>query len=64
RRLKIYYITQVSTNPPTFVSFVNRAELYHFSYQRYIENQIRETFDLNGTPIVMKVRERDREDVK
>lgn len=64
RRLKIYYMTQVSTNPPTFVCFVNRAELYHFSYQRYIENQIRETFGLDGTPIVMKVRERDRDDVK
>lgn len=64
RRLKIYYMTQVSTNPPTFVSFVNRADLYHFSYQRYIENQIRETFGLDGTPIVFKIRERDRDDVK
>ena len=64
RRLKIYYMTQVSTNPHTFVSFVNRADLYHFSYQRYIENQIRETFGLDGTPIVFKIRERDRDDVK
>ena len=64
RRLKIYYMTQVSTKPPTFVSFVNRADLYHFSYQRYIENQIRETFGLDKTPIAFKVRERDRDDVK
>ncbi len=64
RRLKIYYMTQASTKPPTFVAFVNRAELFHFSYQRYIENQIRETFSLNCTPIVIKVRERDRNDVK
>ena len=64
RRLKIYYMTQASTKPPTFIAFVNRAELFHFSYQRYIENQIRETFSLDGTPIVIKVRERDRDDVK
>ena len=64
RRLKIYYMTQASTKPPTFVCFVNRAELFHFSYRRYIENQIRETFGLDGTPIVMMVRERDRDDVK
>ena len=64
RRLKIYYMTQVSTKPPTFVFFVNRAELFHFSYQRYLENQIREVFSLDGTPIVFKIRERDRNDVK
>ena len=64
RRLKIYYMTQASTKPPTFIAFVNRADLFHFSYQRYIENQIRETFGLDGTPIVLKVRERDRNDVK
>ena len=64
RRLKIYYMTQVSTNPPSFVFFVNRAELFHFSYQRYLENQIREVFSLDGTPIVFKIRERDRDDVK
>lgn len=58
RRLKIYYITQPSTNPPTFVAFSNRADLFHFSYQRYIENQIRETFGLTGTPIRFIVRER------
>ncbi len=64
RRLKIYYMTQASTKPPTFVSFVNRADLFHFSYRRYIENQIREAFGLDATPIVMLVRERDRNDVK
>jgi len=58
KRLKIYYMTQASTKPPTFVSFVNSKELYHFSYQRYIENRIRETFGLEGTPIRMIVRER------
>ena len=58
RRLKIYYMTQPSTNPPTFVCFVNDAKLFHFSYQRYIENKLRETFGLNGTPIRMIIRER------
>ncbi|NLN81731.1 MAG: ribosome biogenesis GTPase Der [Clostridiales bacterium] len=58
KRLRIFYITQPSTKPPTFVCFVNRAELFHFSYQRYIENQIRETFGLEGTPIRIIVRER------
>lgn len=58
KRLKIFYITQASTRPPTFVSFVNKSELYHFSYQRYIENQIRETFGLQGTPIRMVTRQR------
>lgn len=58
RRLKIYYMTQPSTKPPTFVCFVNDAELFHFSYQRYIENKIRETFGLKGTPVRMIVRER------
>ena len=58
KRLKIYYITQASTRPPTFVAFVNDAELFHFSYQRYIENQIRETFGLEGTPVRLIVRER------
>ena len=63
KRLKIYYMTQPSTKPPTFVLFCNRAELFHFSYQRYIENQIRETFGLEGTPIKMVIRERDTKDV-
>lgn len=58
RRLRIYYMTQASTRPPTFVCFVNSAELFHFSYQRYLENQIRETFGLEGTPIRFVIRER------
>lgn len=58
KRLKIYYMTQISTRPPTFVCFVNSKELFHFSYQRYIENQIREVFGLEGTPIRMYIRER------
>ena len=62
RRLKIYYMTQASTKPPTFVCFVNRADLFHFSYQRYLENQIRTTFGLEGTPVRMIVRERNRND--
>ena len=58
KRLKIYYITQASTRPPTFVCFCNRAELFHFSYQRYLENQIRSTFGLEGTPVRFVIRER------
>ena len=58
RRLKIYYMTQASTKPPTFVTFVNRADLFHFSYQRYIENQIRAVFGLEGTPIRMVIRQK------
>ncbi len=64
KRLKIYYMTQASTKPPVFVCFVNRAELFHFSYRRYLENQIRETFQLTGTPIQFVVRERDDKDTK
>ncbi len=65
KRLKIYYMTQASTRPPTFVVFVNRADLFHFSYQRYIENQIRQTFGLSGTPVRFIVRERGKnEDTK
>ncbi len=59
KRLKIYYVTQASTRPPTFVFFVNNAELFHFSYQRYLENQIRETFGLEGTPVRFIIRERE-----
>lgn len=58
RRLKIYYLTQASVRPPTFVFFVNSAELFHFSYQRYLENRIRETFGMEGTPIRFLIRER------
>ncbi len=59
KRLKIYYMTQVSTKPPTFVCFVNSKDLFHFSYQRYIENRIRDTFNLIGTPINFIIREKN-----
>lgn len=59
RRLKIFYITQASTRPPTFVCFVNRKDLFHYSYQRYIDNQIRSVFGLEGTPTRMIIRERE-----
>ena len=57
KRLKIFYITQSSARPPTFVAFVNQKALFHFSYQRYIENQIRENFGLTGTPMRLLIRE-------
>ena len=60
RRLKIYYMTQASTRPPTFVCFVNRKDLFHYSYQRYLDNQIREVFGLEGTPTRWIVREREQ----
>ncbi len=59
KRLKLFYITQVSVKPPTFIIFVNEKELMHFSYQRYIENQIREAFALDGTPLRFIIRERN-----
>lgn len=62
KRLKIYYMTQVSTKPPTFVIFCNDAQLFHFSYQRYIENKLREVFGFEGTPIRFIIRERSDED--
>ncbi|MBQ7219214.1 MAG: ribosome biogenesis GTPase Der [Ruminococcus sp.] len=58
RRLKIYYMTQASVKPPTFIFFCNNAELFHFSYQRYLENRLREAFDFSGTPIRFVIRER------
>ncbi len=58
RRLKVLYMTQVGVAPPHFVTFVNDSRLFHFSYQRYLENQIRSTFGLDGTPLRMSVRER------
>lgn len=58
RRLKIYYMTQTGIKPPSFVIFCNSRELFHFSYQRYIENQIRSVFGLEGTPIRMKIRQK------
>ena len=63
RRLKIYYMTQASTKPPHFVIFCNDARLFHFSYQRYLENQIRDVFGLKGTPIRITIRQKgDKED--
>ncbi len=58
RRLKIYYMTQASVAPPTFVLFCNNAELFHFSYQRYIENSLRQTFGFQGTPIRLVIKEK------
>ena len=64
RRLKIYYITQVGVKPPHFVFFCNDSRLFHFSYQRYLENQIRAVFGLTGTPIKITIRQKgDKEDV-
>lgn len=62
RQLKLYYMTQVSIKPPTFIIFVNDRELFHFSYRRYIENQLREAFGFVGTPIHFIVREKGKED--
>ncbi len=62
KRLRLYYITQVSVKPPTFVIFVNDKELMHFSYTRYIENQIRETFGFRGTPLRFIIRERSEKE--
>jgi len=61
KRLKIYYMTQASTRPPTFVCFVNDKELFHYSYQRYLDNQIREIFGLEGTPTRFVIREREKD---
>jgi len=61
KRLKLFYITQVSVKPPTFVIFVNDKELMHFSYTRYIENRIRDAFGFRGTPLHFIIRERKEE---
>ncbi|OUN08244.1 ribosome biogenesis GTPase Der [Flavonifractor sp. An92] len=58
RRLKVFYMTQVGVRPPHFVCFCNDAKLFHFSYQRYLENQIRETFGLEGTPVKLTIRQK------
>ena len=58
KRLKIFYMTQAGVKPPTFVFFCNDKELFHFSYQRYLENRIREAFGLEGTPVKIIIRER------
>ena len=62
KRLKIYYMTQVAVKPPSFVIFVNDKELMHFSYQRYLENKIRESFGFKGTSLKFFVRERKERD--
>ncbi len=62
KRLKIYYMTQISTRPPHFIAFCNDKKLFHYSYKRYLENQIRQTFGLDGTPIVTTIREKGEED--
>ena len=63
KRLKIYYMTQVAVKPPTFVAFVNDKELMHFSYTRYLENQIRSAFGFKGTPLKFIIRERSEKDM-
>lgn len=63
KRLKVYYVTQVKSKPPTFVAFVNDKELMHFSYMRYLENHIRKNFDLEGTPIVLLARGKNEKEV-
>ncbi len=62
KRLKLYYMTQVSVKPPTFVIFVNDKTLMHFSYKRYIENRVRDAFGFKGTPIHFIIRERKEKD--
>ncbi|NCA67156.1 MAG: ribosome biogenesis GTPase Der, partial [Clostridia bacterium] len=62
RRLRIYYCTQVSVNPPTFIFFVNDSALLHFSYKRYLENGLRKVFDFNGTPISIIIRNKNEDD--
>ena len=62
KRLKIYYMTQVGVKPPHFVVFCNESKLFHFSYRRYLENQIRSVFGLEGTPVIMTVRQKGEED--
>ena len=62
KRLKIYYVTQVAVKPPTFVVFVNDKELMHFSYTRYLENQIRNAFGCRGTSLKFLIRERKDKD--
>ncbi len=63
KRLKIYYGTQASTKPPTFVIFINNKELFHFSYERYIVNQIRKEFGLEGTPVRIIIREKNEKEI-
>jgi GTP-binding protein len=60
KRLKVYYMTQAGVKPPTFVIFINDIELMHYSYQRYLENQLRKSFGFEGTPIRFILREKDK----
>ena len=62
KRLKIYYMTQAAIKPPTFIIFVNDLELFHYSYERYLENQLRKSFGFEGTPIRFIHRQRDKEE--
>ena len=61
RRLKIYFVAQEDTKPPKFVFSVNDKGLVHFSYERYLENKLRENFDLTGTPIILKFKNKNEE---
>ena len=64
KRLKIYYVTEVSANPPTFVIFVNDDTLMHFSYRRYLENALRRSFDFEGTPVRLIIRNKNEKDLE
>ena len=64
KRLKVYYMTQTQVAPPTFVIFCNSEELFHFSYRRYIENCLRDTFGFNGTPIKIVIRQKGDDSTK
>lgn len=63
KRLKIYFVSQTGTKPPKFTFRVNNKGLVHFSYERYLENQLRENFDLEGTPIVLQFKNRNGDDL-
>ena len=63
KRLKIYYGTQVDVNPPKFLIFVNDSGIVHFSYKRYLENKIRESFDYKGTPIIIEFRSKSEKNL-
>lgn len=63
KRLKIFYGTQVSTKPPTFIIFVNNKQLFHFSYERYMINQFRKEFGFEGTPVRIIIREKSEKDI-
>jgi GTP-binding protein len=62
KKLKVYYSTQATTNPPTIVVFVNDETIMHFSYKRYLENSLRKAFDFSGTPIRLRIRNKDSEE--